>query len=1139
MTNANNQTGYAALLRDRSVQGFLWTQFLGAFNDNVYKMIVSVGAVELAANQVLGGRYLALAGAIFVIPFLLFSGWAGQIADRFSKTRVLQVTKAFEIVVMLCGLLALEARSVDMLLLVLFLLAMQANLFSPAKYGILPEMLGEAQLSRANGLLEFSTFAAIVLGTSAGSFLFAAWHDQPLRMGGMLLGIAIVGAVTSLLLRTVPASGAREPFHWNPLREVWAGTQRIRRARPQWLAVAGISYFWFIGALFQLTVVLLGKETLHLPEMRTGLLITALAVGIGLGSLAAGKLSGNHIEVGLVPCGAVALGVCSLLLAGAHSFAAAAIWLAATGFSGGLFIVPLNAFLQENAASHEKGRIQAANNFWNAIGMVLASGVLYLLHDVLHRSPSWIIAAVGMMSLGATAYIAWAVPASSARFLIWAASRLFFRVRVVGAGHIPANGGALLVSNHVSYADAILIGSLTPRLIRFLMWEPIYRNRWLHPVCRLFHAIPLPTHSPKESLRALRAAQAGLAAGQLVCIFPEGELAHTPRVQKFQRGVELIARRLPDVPVLPAYLDGLWGHPLSRTSSPRRRGLRAWFRYEVTICIGEPIMGPVSAEELEQRVIDLGSQAAEYRKTRTSTLAHRFIRTARKHWSATAVADSSGRQLSFGEALTGALLMRKWIRRHCVDSRCVGLLLPASTGGAIANLAVTLAGKTGVNLNFTAGPDAMGQAIEQCGIRTVLTSRLFLEKVSAPAPAGAVYLEDLFSRFTAVDKAIAAAAARYRPVHSLAGKITPDDLAAVIFSSGSTGTPKGVMLSHWNVLSNVEATAQVYPVGSGDCMLGALPLFHSFGYSYTLWFPLLHGFKTVFHANPADAKVIGELAAAHQATLLLSTPTFCLNYLRRSTKEQFRTIRYLLVGAEKLRPELAEAFQEKFGITPLEGYGCTEMSPVVAVNSSPTEDGAYRPGSVGRLLPNVAARIVDPDTFRPLPAGETGLLLVKGPGRMLGYWNDPQRTAEAFRDGYYVTGDLGRVDQDGFLYVDGRLSRFSKIGGEMVPHLKVEDELNRLLGSGRCLVTGVPDDRRGERLAVLYVGERITPAQMVQHLESRGLPALWVPKRNQFHCVEKIPVLGTGKVDLVSARAVAMRCEEQEAVCLADRVRAA
>jgi len=1121
--------GYAALLQDAPFQSFLWTQFLGAFNDNVYKMIVSVGAVELAANQLLGARYLALAGAVFVLPFLLFAGYAGQLADWHSKTRVLQVTKAFEILIMGVGMIALSLHSLNLLLVVLFLLAMQANFFSPAKYGILPEMLEEAQLTRANGLLELTTFAAIVLGTSVGSFLFARWKGEPLMLGGVLLAIAIAGSFTSLFIRKVPASGSSEPFHWNPFGEIWVGTRRLYQDRALWLTVAGISYFWFVGALFQLTVILDGSESLHLPETRTGLLVTALAVGIGLGSIAAGWLSGDRVEIGLVPCGAAALGLSSVMLGSAHSFGSTVAWLACAGFSGGLFIVPLNAFLQDRAAPEEKGRLLATNNFWNMIGVIAASGVLYVFHDLLHWNPAHILAGLGVVTLVATLYITWVVPAALLRLLIWAFTQIFFRMRVVGAKNLPLKGGALIVSNHVSYADAILIGCVSPRLIRFLMWQPLYENKWLNPVCRLFDTIPLAQGAPKEALRALRNARAELERGQLVCIFPEGELTRTSHVKPFERGVELITRGLDATPVIPIYLDGLWGHALSLKGG-RPFASRLRLRQEVTIYIGEPMLASASASELHQRVLELGYQAAECRKNQNTTLSHRFITAAKRHWNSVALADSTGRQLSFGETLTASVLLKRWIGANCARSRCIGLLFPASVGGALANLGVTLAGKTAVNLNFTAGEGALQHAVQACGIETILTSRVFIEKAKLPELPGLVYLEDLQAAFTPAKKFAAMLAARVLPARRLAVRAKPDDMAAVIFSSGSTGTPKGVMLSHWNLIANAEATAQVYSVSSADCMLGVLPFFHSFGYTYTLWFPLLHGFKAVFHNNPTEAKIIGELAGTHHPTLFLSTPTFCLSYLRKCTREQFASIRYLLVGAEKLRPALAASFEEKLGVTPLEGYGCTEMGPAISVNAGDKDRGGYQAGTVGRPLPNISLRIVNPETFEPLAQGETGLLLVNGPSRMLGYLGDAERTAHALHSGYYVTGDLAFVDAQGFIHIVDRLSRFSKIAGEMVPHLKLEEALAELIGAGHCVVTGVPDERRGERLAVLYSGDRFTPADMIAHLEAAGLPALWIPKRDQFIQVEAIPALGTGKVDLLRARAIAMESLKTDVV---------
>jgi acyl-[acyl-carrier-protein]-phospholipid O-acyltransferase/long-chain-fatty-acid--[acyl-carrier-protein] ligase len=330
------------------------------------------------------------------------------------------------------------------------------------------------------------------------------------------------------------------------------------------------------------------------------------------------------------------------------------------------------------------------------------------------------------------------------------------------------------------------------------------------------------------------------------------------------------------------------------------------------------------------------------------------------------------------------------------------------------------------------------------------------------------------------------------------------------------------MLSHWNLISNVDAVAQVYSVGPADCMLGVLPFFHSFGYSYTLWFPLLNGFKAVYHANPTDAKAIGELAGVHHPTLFLSTPTFCLGYLRKCTREQLGSIRYLLVGAEKLRPALAKSFQEKFGVTPLEGYGCTEMGPVVSVNVISPVHSAYQPGTAGRPLPHVSLRIVDPDTLAPLAAGETGLLLVNGPSRMLGYLGDPERTAQSLIDGYYSTGDLAFVDSDGFLHIVDRLARFSKIAGEMVPPLKIEEAIHKILGDQPCVVVGIPDDQRGERLALLYTQSDVTPAQLWQRLSATDLPRLWIPKRDNIYVVDAIPTLGTGKLDLRGAKAKAV-----------------
>jgi acyl-[acyl-carrier-protein]-phospholipid O-acyltransferase/long-chain-fatty-acid--[acyl-carrier-protein] ligase len=601
------ETGYRPLLLDSHFQAFLWTQFLGAFNDNVYKMIVSILAVRIAADSALGARYLAIAGAVFVLPFLLFAGTSGQLADRFSKTRVLQITKAFEVPIMLLGIGALLSGRIEPLLVVLFLLAMQANFFSPAKYGILPETMSEAQLSRANGLLELSTFVAIVIGASFGTLLFEHWNGEPLRMGGTLLGIAIVGSLCSLHIQNVPAAGSSEPFRWNPFQEVIAGSRVLWARKPLFLTVLGISWFWFVGALFQMALLLSGKEVLHVGEAQVGLLVAALAAGIGVGSLLAGSISGNHIELGIVPLGALLMGVSSVALGLTHTYTASLVWLFGVGFSGGLFAVPLNAFLQEEAHADEKGRLIATNNFLNMVGVILASGLLYALHDLLHWSPSAIYVVLGLAMLAGAVYIARLVPDRALRFFFWCVAQVLFKVRIEGAERMPRTGGALIVANHVSYADAILVGMATPRIVRFVLWNKIFNTPGCAWIFEAMRAIPIGIDSPKAAILGLRGAKAAVEGGDLVCIYPEGGITRTGEMQPFERGFLRINNGTV-APIIPVYIDGMFGHPLSYKGGGLFQCMERLWRPEVAVRVGEPITHEVEPAELRQAIIDLGAR---------------------------------------------------------------------------------------------------------------------------------------------------------------------------------------------------------------------------------------------------------------------------------------------------------------------------------------------------------------------------------------------------------------------------------------------------------------------------------------------------------------------------------------------------
>ena len=508
------------------------------------------------------------------------------------------------------------------------------------------------------------------------------------------------------------------------------------------------------------------------------------------------------------------------------------------------------------------------------------------------------------------------------------------------------------------------------------------------------------------------------------------------------------------------------------------------------------------------------------------TLATRFLRTAKRRWSAFCIADSTGRELTFGRALVGGLLLARAIRAQVPEGGSIGLLLPASVGGALANIAASFAGRVPVNLNFTAGRDAMAAAIERTGITTVLTSRTFLAKANLAPMPGMVFLEDILTAMPAPTRAAMLIAARLLPAALIErlflSHAGADSLATVIFSSGSTGVPKGVMLTHRNVLANIDGANALFGLGDDDVVMGVLPFFHSFGYTVTLWLPMVVGFGAAYHPNPTDAKTIGEMAAKYRATLLVSTPTFCAAYARKCQPEQFATLRLAIVGAERLREPIARAFREKFGVELIEGYGCTEMAPVVAVNVPNAAGTGSRAGTVGRALPGISARIVDPDTGEGPLVGKEGLLLVTGPNQMRGYLGEPEMTREAQRDGWYVTGDIATIDADGFIRITDRLSRFSKIAGEMVPHMKVEEQLQALLQDPHtCVVTAVPDAAKGERLVALYTDPDLTAQEIWERLSRGEMPRLWIPKREDLHLIDAIPTLGTGKVDLRAVRQAA------------------
>ncbi|ABL00958.1 acyl-[ACP]--phospholipid O-acyltransferase [Pelobacter propionicus] len=1120
------------------------TQFLGAMNDNILKLLIIFCLIG-AQGAEHAGVITAAVGATFVLPFLLFSAPAGCLADRLAKSRIIVAVKLMEVAVTALAVLAFALGWHGGLYLVIFLMATHSAFFAPAKYGVIPELAGRDQLSRANGLVESFTYLAIIFGTTMASGLTQAVLGRFWLAALLCLLIAVAGLWAAFGMERTPAADSRRSISLFP-DEILRTLLEIHHDRDLMLAVIGQAYFLFMGAYAQLNLIAYGMQEMGLVEAQSGYLFLAAALGIGGGSLLAAKLSGRDVEFGIVPIGAIGLTIALMLLhAVPSSLPSCLAILVLFGVSAGLFSLPLQTFIQFRAEPARRGEVLAAASFLNWVGILLASALTWFFSGPLKLSAAQGFSSVGVLTLLLTLISFWALPDFLLRFIALVTMRVFYRIRIHGADNLPIEGPALLIPNHVTWVDALLLTATNQRRIRFVMQREIYDTPVLRVLFKLMGVIPVSSRDgKKELLEFIRRARAALDDGYMVCIFAEGELTRTGMLREFRGGFERIVKDS-GYPIIPVYIGGAWGSILSYAHGRLLSRPPTLSPYRVSVIFGDPMPATSTALEVRQAVMQLSCDWFESRKAGRRPLAEQFVRTARRNWSRRAVADTSGKTLSYGQTLAGALALARKLERvlpaaasrekagpeRCGEAGYVGVLLPPSVGGVLTNLALSLMGRVPVNLNYTASEASFRSAVEQCAITSIITSRAFLEKLPAlPRPEGIILLENLLPNLSATDRLLALVRGRLLPSRLLCNReeFNADKVGTVIFSSGSTGEPKGVMLTHHNIMSNIEALRMVFRVDLNDNVCSALPFFHSLGFTATLWFPLTSGFSAAYHPNPLDGEKIAQVVREHRSTILLATPTFLLAYLRRAKKEDFASLRLVVTGAEKLKSRLADSFQEKFGIRPLEGYGATELSPVITLSLPDVEAGGVRQhgskeGSVGHPIPGVAIRVVDPESGEPLKPGQPGLLLVRGPNVMLGYLGRGDKSAEAIRDGWYVTGDIGVMDDDGFIRITDRLSRFSKIGGEMVPHGVVEDELHGRIGQSQVLaVTAVPDEKKGERLVVIYTRGTTDAETLQRHLSECSLPNLWKPGRDGYIEVENLPVLGSGKLDLKRLREIAL-----------------
>ena len=678
-----------------AIRGFwalILTQFQGAFSDNTLKWLVISLIAGLNFSDEKRDQLVSLVGALFALPFIVFSMAGGFFADRCSKRTVTISVKLFEILVMFIALAGLATNHIYVTIAGVFLMGVHSAIFGPSKYGLLPELLPEKKLSWGNGVIELGTFLAIIGGTVAGGWLCKIFSAQPGWSGVILIALAVTGLCMSFGITKVPAADPAKQFRANFVGELWTQINLIRRDRPLWLAVVGNTYFFGLGALIQFLIVIYAKDVLHISDpAKATYLQAAIAIGIGLGSFAAGYLSGGKIETGLIPLGAVGLTICAALLGQTGlSFGAVAAGLAALGLFGGFFIVPISALLQHRPARGQKGGVLAAANLTSWIGIFLASGIFYLCASVLKLSPPEIFLLLAVTTLAATIYLLFLLPDSLLRFVLWCVTNTIYKIRIVGRDHLPAKGGALLVCNHLSFADALLLIASTDRPIRFLMFKDIYESRWIKPFAKILRAIPVSSEQrPANCCMSLQTASDAIRAGEVVCIFAEGQITRIGQLLPFQRGFERIMKNV-DAPIIPVALDGVLGSPTSFEHGRMVHRFPQRLPHPVTVSFGAPLPPTASHIEVREAVQALIADAWQYRRARMKPMPRNFIRAARRHPRRFFMTDAASGKINFGKALVRTVFLARRLKKIWRGQEMVGIFLPPSVPGALVNYAALL-----------------------------------------------------------------------------------------------------------------------------------------------------------------------------------------------------------------------------------------------------------------------------------------------------------------------------------------------------------------------------------------------------------------------------------------------------------------
>jgi acyl-[acyl-carrier-protein]-phospholipid O-acyltransferase/long-chain-fatty-acid--[acyl-carrier-protein] ligase len=1127
------------------------TQFLGAFNDNMLKnALVMLMTYRIATQSGYNVPMLVtIAQSMLTLPSIFFSATAGELADKFDKAKLTRIIKTVEIGIMGVATFGFLSTDLPVLFIALLSMGIHSTFFGPIKLALLPQHLRDNELMPGNSFIEAGTFLAILLGTLVGGLLILVPHGG-LVISAALVAVAVTGLATSRKIPAAPPHDAGLRVSWNIVRETWRIVDYARQDKNIFLCILGICWFWFVGATIVAEVAPFVKLFLHAQAQVVTLLLTTFSIGIGVGSLLANQLLRGRIQVTYVPAAALAISVFGVDLffashhAAGHAAALMSVWqfmhtvtcwrvvfdFLMLSMAGGIYIVPLYVQVQHEGAPAHLARLIAASNFLSAVFMMASAGLTVALLW-LHFSIPQIFLATAIANFFVAIYICRLLPDQLIRSLLRGVLTFLFRVDVRGMENYAAAGQrVLIIANHTSLLDAVLIAAYLPERLHFAVNTFFARKWWMKLVLLFVDAHPVDPTNPLAAKSLIDL----LKRDKKCMVFPEGRLTQTGALMKIYEGPGMIADKS-GANLLPVRIDGAQYTHFSRLKGVAR--LRWLPKITLTVLpaqkfdIPAEMKGRKRRQRASMQLYDVMSEmmfdSTDYRKTLFSALL-----TAREiHGAKQIIAEDIERKpLTFQAFLLRCFTLGRILERTYRDQKILGVLLPNSCVTAMTFFALQKAGKVPAMINFSAGGSVMVLACRMAEIRTILTSRRFvrLGKLDAAimeltaAGINVVYLEDVGAKIGPLDKLAGLAASlfpqlAYRRVRRATGADTP---AVVLYTSGSEGTPKGVALSHANILANCSQLASRVDFGPRDKVLNVLPMFHSFGLTGGTLLPILNGIKTFYYPSPLHYRIVPELIYDTNSTIMFGTDTFLSAYARFANPYDMNSIRYIFAGAEKLKDETRRVYADKYGVRVLEGYGATETSPVISINT-PMHN---RTGTVGRLLPGLQHKL------EAVPGiTEGGALHVKGPNVMLGYFKaDRPGVIQPPEDGWYDTGDIVAVDEDGFVAIKGRTKRFAKIGGEMVSLTAVEASVARLWPDQKHAVVNIPDAKKGEQIVLLTEYKDASRDELVRHLRAEKMTELAVPRRIMI--VPVLPLLGTGKADYQKAKKMA--AEDAEAMAL-------